>query len=61
MGLKEWWEKQQMAIAFAEAGEAVTAREILNEETSNHPGDRSGEAVSGAAGSGSLRPNLAEG
>ena len=61
MGLKEWWEKQQMAIAFAEAGEEGAAREILNEENLNDPGDRSGEAVSGAAGSGNLRPNLAEG
>ena len=61
MGLKEWWEKQQTAIAFAEAGEAVTAREILNEDTSNNHGDRKGEDLSGAAESGSLRPNLAEG
>ncbi len=61
MGLKEWWEKQQMAIAFAEAGEEGTAREILNEETPNDHGDRTGAAVSGAAGSGSLRPHLAEG
>ena len=61
MGLKEWWEKQQMAIAFAEAGEEGTAREILNEETPDNPGDRSGESVSGAAGSGGLQPNLVEG
>ena len=60
MGLKEWWEKQQMAIAFAEAGEEGTAREILHEETPNDAGDRK-DAVSGSAGSGSLRPNLAEG
>ena len=33
MGLKEWWEKQQTAIAFAEAGEAATARAIMDEET----------------------------
>ena len=61
MGLKEWWEKQQMAIAFAEAGEEGTAREILHEETPKDQGDRSGAAASGTAGSGSLRPNLAEG
>lgn len=61
MGLKEWWEKQQTAIAFAEAGEAVTAREILNEETPDNHRERKGQDLSGAAGSGSLRPNLAEG
>jgi hypothetical protein len=61
MGLKEWWEKHQMAVAFAEAGEEGTAREILNEEIPNDHGDRKGEHLSNAAGSGSLRPNLAEG
>jgi hypothetical protein len=49
-----------MAVAFAEAGEEGTAREILNEETPNDTDHRK-DAVSGAAGSGSLRPNLAEG
>lgn len=61
MKLKEWWEKQQAAIAFAEAGEAATARAILNEETPDNHRDRNGENLSDAAGSGSLRPNLAEG
>jgi len=38
-----WWDRMMMAITFAEANEADTAREILNDQKQQRPENRVGK------------------
>jgi hypothetical protein len=61
MGLREAWEKYQIAATFAEAGEEKMARHFLEEESEKKPTYGKEDRSPHVSGEGLLKPSPAEG